>query len=60
MNARLEGFYCIAWMNRNNLRRGHGTVVHAFIRGDVNHDASLLNLAASVGAVAGDEDDEAG
>ena len=49
MNSCFKCFESIFVVNWNNFRCQHGTVVHAFIGDEMNHDACVIDLTALVG-----------
>ena len=51
MNAGFKVFESIVLVNRNNFCCKHGTVVHAFVGDEMNHDACVFYLAALISFV---------
>ena len=49
MDSGLKCFKRIVFIDRNNFCRQYRTIVHAFIGDEMNHDASVVDLATLIG-----------
>ena len=49
MNSCFQSFERIFFVNGDDFRCQHGTIIHAFVGDEMNHDASVFNLAALIG-----------
>ena len=48
MDSGLKCFKRIVFIDKNNFCRQYRTIVHAFIGDEMNHDASVVDLAALI------------